>query len=566
MPARAHATGAAALLDFAQSRGIDYIFCSPIAVLAPLWEALAARAERGEPETPRYLNCRHELLAVSLASGYAKATGRPQLVLLPTGLGVLNGAMGLRSALQERVPMLVVSPDTLTYGAEAEVDPGPEWPSLLVDLAGPARAGEVAVKWAREVKTAAELLPELRRGLYLADAVPRGPTLLQVPFEVLVRPAPGFEEAPLAAAPVVAPAEQLAAVAARLAAARAPLIITEHGGRSVAGAAALLCLAETLAAPLFEFWNPAVENAPRHHPLYAHGPVEPALAAADVVLVAGCNAPWHPPQAGPRAGATVIVLEEDPLRPRAPFWGYRTDVAVAGDVGANLHALAAQVAALLPTPDAARRRRVEAANGERLRGLEAAAAAEQGDGVHATALFEALRAALPAGATVVDEIIAPLPHMLRTLFRGTGLRHVRGWCGALGTGVGTALGVALARPQAPVVCVVGDGAFHYTPIPAAFGLAQQYGVGLLVVICDNRGFASQRWNVQRYFPDGAAVRTQNWGGQPITPTPDYAKLAEAYGGVGERVTRAADLPAALARALAAVAAGRLALLDVFTYP
>jgi len=55
-------------------------------------------------------------------------------------------------------------------------------------------------------------------------------------------------------------------------------------------------------------------------------------------------------------------------------------------------------------------------------------------------------------------------------------------------------------------------------------------------------------------------------GQPITPTPDYAKLAEAYGGHGERVRSADELRPALARALAAVRAGRLAMLDVFTYP
>jgi acetolactate synthase-1/2/3 large subunit len=138
--------------------------------------------------------------------------------------------------------------------------------------------------------------------------------------------------------------------------------------------------------------------------------------------------------------------------------------------------------------------------------------------------------------------------------------------GALGTGIGTALGVKLALPERVVACVVGDGAFHYTPIPAAFGLAQQYGIPILIVVCDNRGFESQTWNVRRYFPEGAAVRTGNWVGQPITPTPDYAKLAEAYGGYGERVRTPDELAPALERALNAVRAGRLALLDVFTYP
>jgi len=80
------------------------------------------------------------------------------------------------------------------------------------------------------------------------------------------------------------------------------------------------------------------------------------------------------------------------------------------------------------------------------------------------------------------------------------------------------------------------------------------------------GRRARRRQLLRYFPDGAAVRSGTWVGQPITPTPDYAKLAEAYGGHGERVRSADELRPALARALAAVRAGRLAMLDVFTYP
>ncbi len=124
--------GAEVILELLRTQGTDCIFASPI-VMAPLWEALAQRLARGEEERPRYLQCRHESLAVSLASGYYKATARPQVVFLPTGLGVLHGAMALRTALQERVPMTVLSPDTLTYGDVPELDPGPEWASLLIE-------------------------------------------------------------------------------------------------------------------------------------------------------------------------------------------------------------------------------------------------------------------------------------------------------------------------------------------------------------------------------------------------------------------------------------------------
>ena len=124
--------------------------------------------------------------------------------------------------------------------------------------------------------------------------------------------------------------------------------------------------------------------------------------------------------------------------------------------------------------------------------------------------------------------------MKQFLFESKPFRQYRGWDGALGTGLGTAL-----------------------------GFAQQYGTPLLIVVCDNRGYVSQTWNVHKYFADGAAVRSGQFFGDVLTPTPDYVKLAEAYGGTGERVESTAALESAIDRALAALAAGRSALLDVF---
>src|SRR5262245_53644352 len=208
--------GAEAILQLLQSHEIDCIFASPIAVMAPMWEAHAEPRDRGEGEGPRYFQCRHESLAVALASGYYKATGRGQAVFLPTGLGVLHGAMALRTALQERTPMTVLSPDTLTYGEVPALDPGPEWPSLLVDFAGPARDSELCVKWAKEAKTAGDLLNELRRALYFAEAIPKGPTLVSVPFDLLMTSVSYEARARIAPHPVMAAPEQLDEIAALL--------------------------------------------------------------------------------------------------------------------------------------------------------------------------------------------------------------------------------------------------------------------------------------------------------------------------------------------------------------
>src|SRR5262249_41242939 len=170
-----------------------------------------------------------------------------------------------------------------------------------------------------------------------------------------------------------------------------------------------------------------------------------------------------------------------------------------------------------------------------------AAVAQVEGAVPPAALFRALHRALPKSTSSVDEIVSQVTQITQLPLASEHFRPYPGLRGALGTGVGTALGVKLARPGDTVVCVIGDGAFHYSPVPAALGFAQQYGVPILIVVCDNGGYTSQTWNVYKYFAGGAAVRSGQFFGDVLTPTPDYVRLAEAYGGTGERVENTAPL-------------------------
>ena len=98
------------------------------------------------------------------------------------------------------------------------------------------------------------------------------------------------------------------------------------------------------------------------------------------------------------------------------------------------------------------------------------------------------------------------------------------------------------------------------------GFAQEYRCPLLIVLCNNRQYASQTWNVLRYFPEGEAVKSHNFVGNQIEPAPNYIKQAEAYGGLGETVTEASQLDAAIQRALASLDEGKTFLLDALIAP
>ena len=132
---------------------------------------------------------------------------------------------------------------------------------------------------------------------------------------------------------------------------------------------------------------------------------------------------------------------------------------------------------------------------------------------------------------------------------------------ALGTGLGTALGVKLARPQQVVVCIVGDGAWHYNP---AGRPRIRPGVRRPAA---NRAVQQPRVRVpDAQYPEVLPRRRRGTRGalvgDVIQPTPDYVMQVEAYGGLGERVENLDELGPALQRALTAVAAGRTFMVDV----
>jgi acetolactate synthase-1/2/3 large subunit len=177
-----------------------------------------------------------------------------------------------------------------------------------------------------------------------------------------------------------------------------------------------------------------------------------------------------------------------------------------------------------------------------------------------------LNVVLPADAIVVNETITHRLDLHRLLDRLAPGGYYEASYGGLGVGLGLALGAKHAEPSRTVVVTIGDGAFHYNPVVASFGAAQEHALPILVVLFDNAGYLSQKMDVVGYYPQGEAVKTKRFAGTSITPRPDYVALARAYGGTGEQVSKPSEVRAALERGLAAVANGQLALVHVVLDP
>jgi len=561
-------SGANALVEILNGYGVEHVFCSPGSEWPPFWEELARRAAKGE-RTPGYLNIRHEETAVAMASGYAKATGRLPAVLIHTTVGTLNAGLAMRAAYHEEVPMLVCAGESIDFGETPGFNPGGQWIRYLADRGGPARFAEPCVKWSFGVNSRAVLASSIHRACQIAMTPPCGPVFLSLPFEFLFEEVAGAIPRSYPRPSPQVPAPDLLDQAARmLASSSRPLIVAETVGRDVAAVARLVELAELLAAPVVESTRQMYLNFPRDHPL--HGGYDPAayLADADLVFLVGAVAPWHPPSAGPSAGAKVLTLDINPLRPDLPYWGYNVDVSLAGEIGPAL----AHIVRVIRTTHAAGNR------GERLAGLrkqhqkrrqewnDEALGAKEAKPIDPRWFCRVLNTVLPEGAIVVEETIMHRTPIVRLLDRVMPGHFFGAESGGLGLGMGMALGLKCASPERPVVALIGDGSFNYNPVLAALGFSQEYGQPMVTIVMNNAGYLSMKRGITALYPEGWAARTNNFPGWAISPNPRYAELAKAFDACGETIEDPADIEPALRRAFEAERSGRSTLIDVRLAP
>ncbi len=235
-------TGAQTLLRVLGKMGVERIFASPGSEWSPVWEALA---EPGVEGMPIYMSTRHEEIAVGMASGYAKATGKLPAVMIHTTVGALHATMAMRGALHEQVPMVVFAGESIGFGEDEGPDVGGQWGSHLGDMGGPAKLVDHTVKWSFGVNTKSILPATIQRACRLAMAGPRGPVFVSLAmehlFDTMTKDVPSY----LGAAPLAtADPKGIEELADMLAGANYPVIIAGDAGRTIKDVECLVEIAE----------------------------------------------------------------------------------------------------------------------------------------------------------------------------------------------------------------------------------------------------------------------------------------------------------------------------------
>ena len=548
--------GGDAILEALRNLGVDYIISSPGSEWPSVWEALA-RQKLEERPGPTYINCWHETLAVAMASGYTRMTGRMQAVLLHAGVGVLQGSMGIHGAYQGEVPMLVCSGESATYGEAPEFDPGPQWLRNLSIVGGPNRLVEPFTKWSSRVTSPQTLYETVARAGELAQRTPKGPAFLNVPIETMLEewtPSSPLKHRP--SAPVSHPdPEAVSRVADMICRAANPVIVADSAGRTAAGFNALVSLAESRAIPVFEGEGPAYNNFPKSHSLHHGYDLRREMERFDLFLVIGNRAPWYPPSAGP--SATVVCIDEYPVKEYMVHQDLQADLYLEGSLPVTLAALDAAVRERADAPPPG----IPAGPNpvwERYRALEASR--PSASPIEPGFLCNTLSEALPSNTVFVDETILHRAQILRRIAWDNPLSYMRP-AGGLGQGLGIALGAKLAAPDRPVTALIGDGSFLYNPITQSLGVARESSLPILIVVFNNASYAAMKSLHLSFYPEGTSSQTGDFYGVDI-PGPDYSELARPFGGHGERVQDPTRLRGALEEAQAVVDAGSVAIVDV----
>ena len=478
------------------------------------------------PSDFRYVLGLQEAVVVGMADGFAQASGRPTLVNLHTAPGVGNAGGAIFNAQANKSPLLI----TAGQQVRAHV-------TMQANLTNrdATRVPEPFVKWSYEPPRAQDVPAALARGIHHASLPPAGPAFVSLPMDdwsvevddgdvarAIARTVSGRAQADPAA---------IAALARRLESASNPVMAAGPDVDASGAWDAAVALAERCHLPVWATPAPGGGRLgfPEGHPNFqgtlppAIGPLAQTLEGHDLILVVGSSVfPYYPYIPGPALpeGAALVAITNDPDEAaRAPMGD-----ALVADVRLTLQALVAEVAQSdRPAPQS----------------LDAPPPIEDSDPLTPGAVHGTLAEVLPDDAIIVLESPTSTMALRNRLRLSRPGSYYFGAGGGLGFGLAAAIGVQLAQPQRPVVCVLGEGSAQYAI--TGFWSAVAYDVPVTFLIMRNEEYGILKW-----FADVEQVT-----GAPGLDLPrlDVAKTAESYGVPSRPVRERDELREALTEAI-----------------
>ncbi|GGO75498.1 hypothetical protein GCM10011348_00430 [Marinobacterium nitratireducens] len=488
------------LVELLEAYGVDTVFGIPGVHTVELY--------RGLPNTGiRHVTPRHEQGAGFMADGHARVTGKPGVCFIITGPGMTNIATAMAQAYADSVPMLVIS--SVNHRHELGLGGG-----RLHELPGQRELMSGVSAFSHTLMRPDELPAVLARAFAIFSGARPRPVHIEIPLDVITAPADHLSRRIAALPSRPAPAAGAIDRAARLLrGAEKPVLLLGGGCADAAGAAQRL--AEALDAPTLLTIN-AKGVLPPGHPLSLGSnqslePVRALVRDADLVLAIGTELGETDYDVVFDGGFDIpgklIRIDIDAEQLSRNF---TADLAILGDAGESITAL------LNALGDGTLERRGSERTAAVLEQLnrdwpQAFLAQQQ--------VLKTVQQALP-GVIIAGDSTQPVysgNHLFEAAEPRTWFNSSTGY-GTLGYGLPAAIGAKLARPERPVVALIGDGGIQFT-LPE-LASAVEAGAPIIVLLWNNSGYGEiKRYMVNRDIP---AIGVDIY-------TPDFATIARGFG-------------------------------------
>ena len=542
--------GGALFVQQLKAAGVEHIFFNPSTGDHPIFDALV-----DVPEI-HLIKGIQEGAVVAMADGYARASGKTGVVVV-ANIGLPNAMTQMVNTWKDQIPLLV---------AVASIDQNALGRDQFQETDHHELMTEPITKWFWQAQSTAAIAETTRRGLKFASTPPCGPVFLSLPtntlegraksqiwerskFDVPMRIRPDKDDVEKAARMLIEAKNPLVSIGDEITWCRADkelIELAELLGLPVAGEAGSL-----------GYWS---KPFPTRHPLFI-GTVLRTMrypGKPDVLLNLGNR--WGE-LAAPGTKLISIRLDPTSLARAAPV-----DLAMVADLRLAIADLTAAIRSMATASrlkeiadERAARTRAYSAQMADLRQSIARGLADSSP-VSMERLGLELEANLDRDTCYVADVDSGKTMDPLMAFGGDDKQYFGTGPNVLGWGMAAAFGVKLARPDVPVVSVVGDGSFCFSGPQPLWSMAR-YRAPVTVIVLNNKSYNNERnriWNgAGRQFEVARDMTCYNGD-----PDIDYAKAANAFGVEGETVTEPAAVKGALSRAKTATIEGRPYLLDI----
>lgn len=546
-------SGGEMLIRALHDEGVDILFGYPGGAVLHIYDAIFHQ------DKVEHILVRHEQAATHAADGYARATGKPGVVLVTSGPGATNAVTGIATAYMDSIPMVVISGqvESRMIGSDGFQE---------TDMVGVSRP---VVKHSFMVQDAAEIPNIVKKAFHIATTGRPGPVVIDVPKDAtdpkVKLPYEYPKEVKLRSyqVPAKGHAGQIKKAVDALLSAKRPMIYTGGGVIQGEASAELTELTRELGYPitntLMGLGAYPASDKQFLGMLGMHGTYEANMAMhyCDVLLAVGARFDDRVTNSDTSKfcpDATILHVDIDPA---AISKTVTADVPIVGPVKVVLQEMIHQ---LKNASEKADEHSLEVwwKQIEQWREKDCLAVTPSEDGVikpqqAVQALFEVTK-----GEAYVSSDVGQHQMFAAQYYDFDKPRRWinSGGLGTMGFGFPAAMGVQFAFPEAISVCITGEGSFMMNQ--QEFATCMQYGLPVKIVCLNNQALGMvKQWQDMQY---GGRYSHSTYS----ESLPDFIKLAEAYGHVGMRIEKYDDLHSKLEEAFAMK--DKLVFIDVMVDP